>query len=267
MMHWTELTSPELGECVDKSCVAVMVLGAIEQHGPHLPLATDLLIGEGLRDATLECLARRRSKVRQSLLLLPSLSIGASQEHSALPGTVSLSPELMAQVLEAVGRSLAAAGGQRLVLLNAHGGNHAAIDNAALALRRTLGLLVVKANYMKLPPPEDILNARELREGLHGGQAETSMMLHLAPELVRQEALADFPMRDGAGDKANLFGPAGRASWAWMAQDLNPQGVVGRADRATADAGERLVAHYGERLADVIEEVAAMPWPINPSSA
>jgi len=262
MMHWTELTSPELGERLDSTKVALMVLGAIEQHGPHLPLATDLIIGEGLRDAMLERLDDHRS-----LLVLPSLALGASQEHSAMPGTLSLPPELTAQVIEAVGSSLAAAGGRRLVLLNAHGGNHAAIDNAALALRRRLGLLVVKANYMKLPPPADLLDARELREGLHGGLAETSMMLHLAPELVRQDKVADFPLRQGASDDIGLFGPAGRAAWAWLAQDLNEHGVVGRAGDASAASGAVLIAHYAERLAEVIEQTSRMPWPIDGATA
>lgn len=258
MIHWSHLTSPELGERIDANSLALMVLGAIEQHGPHLPLATDLIIGEGLRGATLERLGDDLT-----IFVLPSLALGASQEHSAMPGTLSLPPELAGRVIESVGESLAAAGLRRLVLLNAHGGNHAAIDSAALNLRRACGLLVVKANYMRLPAAEGILNARELREGLHGGQAETAMMLHLAPELVRQDRLADFSLRSGAADEHGLFGPAGRAAWAWMAEDLNAEGVVGRADRATAADGEKLIAHYAEQLAQVIEHSARMPWPID----
>jgi len=257
MIQWSHLTSPELGERIDGSSVALMVLGAIEQHGPHLPLATDLIIGEGLRDATLERLGDT-----PDVFVLPSLALGASQEHSAMAGTLSLSPELAGRVIESVGASLAASGLSRLVLLNAHGGNHAAIDSAALNLRRSLGLLVVKANYMKLQAPEDLLSARELREGLHGGQAETAMMLHLVPDLVRQERLADFSLREGAADDHGLFGPAGRVAWAWMAQDLNAAGVIGRADQATAADGARLMAHYANQLAAVIERAAGMPWPI-----
>lgn len=258
MIHWSHLTSPELGQHIDANSLALLVLGAIEQHGPHLPLATDLIIGEGLRDAAVQ-----RVGEDVSVFALPSLALGASQEHSAMPGTLSLPPELVGRVIESVGESLSTAGLQRLVLLNAHGGNHAAIDSAALNVRRACGMLVVKANYMRLPTPDDILDARELREGLHGGQAETAMMLHLAPELVRQDRLSDFSLRPGAADEHGLFGPAGRAAWAWMAEDLNFEGVVGRADRATAVDGEKLIAHYGEQLARVIEHSARMPWPID----
>jgi creatinine amidohydrolase len=258
MIHWSHLTSPELSETIDDRSVALMALGAIEQHGPHLPLATDLIIGEGLRDAALRHLDRA-----ERVFVLPSLALGASQEHAQMPGTLSLPPELACRVIESIGESLAASGLQRLVLLNAHGGNHAAIDSAALTLRRRCGLLVVKANYMKLRTPDDLLEARELREGLHGGQAETAMMMHLAPELVRKDRLAAFPLRQGAADDDGLFGPAGRAAWAWMAQDLNAEGVVGRADRATAADGQRLVDHYARQLAAVIDRTAAMPWPID----
>jgi creatinine amidohydrolase len=105
------------------------------------------------------------------------------------------------------------------------------------------------------------LAADELREGLHGGQAETAMMLHLVPDQVRLDRSGYFPMREGLGDDQGLFGPAGRASWAWMAQDLNAQGVVGRADRATAEDGQRLIESYAAQLAEVVERTAAMPWP------
>ncbi len=256
IFHWPELTSPELDDLVDASSVAILVLGAIEQHGPHLPLATDLIIGEGLRDAMLE-----RLSDDLNVFVLPSLALGASQEHAAMSGTLSLPPELAGRIIEAVGESLAASGIRRLVLLNAHGGNHAVIDSAALNLRRVHGLLVVKASYMRLAPPDDVLDAQELREGLHGGRAETSMMLALAPDRVRRDRLANFAMREGAGDETGLFGPAGRAAWAWLAQDLNPEGVVGRADQASANDGQRLLAHYAGLLAEVVEHTAAMAWP------
>ena len=251
------MTSPELAQGVNEKTLAVMVLGAIEQHGPHLPLATDLIIGEGLLSVAIERLTNDfmtngRSARKPSLLLLPSLAIGASQEHRGFAGTVSLPPELAVQVIESIGTSLAESGVRRLVLVNAHGGNHAVMDSAALSLRRRIGMLVVKASYMRLAPPQDSLSAHELRHGLHGGQAETAMMLHLAPQTVRKEHISDFEPSIVARDSDGLFGPAGRISWAWLAEDLNPQGVVGRADLASAALGRRLVEHYGGLLAEVL---------------
>lgn len=252
------MTSPELARLVNERTGAVMVLGAMEQHGPHLPLATDLMIGEGLLTAAIKHLQNDPPACEPSLIRLPSLAIGASQEHGHYPGTVSLPPELATQVIESIGQSLASTGVRRLVLVNAHGGNHAVMDSAALNLRRRFGMLVVKASYMRFAPPEDSLSAEELRHGLHGGQAETAMMLHLAPETVRKEQVREFAPSAAALDSDGLFGPAGRAAWAWMAEDLNPQGVVGRADLASAELGQRLVDHYGRLLACVLMRASEM---------
>jgi len=158
-------------------------------------------------------------------------------------------------VIEALGEAVHRAGIRRLVLFNSHGGNKAVIDLAALKLRAAHGMLVVKANYFRFAPPEQALPAEELRHGLHGGALETSMMLHLAPHKVRLDHLADAVsegrLREQAG---STLGPEGDAGYAWMAQDLHPSGVTGNATLADADTGQRLVEHFGARLARVIEE-------------
>ncbi|AKS43302.1 creatininase family protein [Wenzhouxiangella marina] len=256
LSSWSDLTTEEFADLAGEHGLAVLVLGAIEQHGPHLPLDTDLCIGEGLCRAMASHLPER---IRA--LQLPSLAIGASQEHASFPGTLSLPPETAIGVIEAIGERCAASGLQRLMLLNAHGGNHGVMEVAALNLRRRFGMLVVKASYMRLPPPDGLLAARELSEGLHGGQAETAMMLHLDPGRVRQDRMEHFEMRPEVASDDALFGAAGRAAWAWMAEDLNPAGVVGRADLATADLGRRLVEHYGRQLAEVLARAEALPWP------
>lgn len=253
MIHqWNHLTSPELEALAGKRPVAVMVLGAIEQHGPHLPLATDLIIGEGLLDAALQTL-----DPQSAFLVLPSLAIGASEEHESFPGTLSLSPSEAVGVIRSIGESVHRAGIGRLVLVNAHGGNHAVMTTAALDLRRRLNMLVVKASYLRFDPPENLLASEELRHGLHGGQAETAIMLHLAPDFVRMDQVQDF--RSVAENRpSEILGPEHPAAWAWLAEDLNPAGVVGRASLASAELGERLVAHYSQILARVLVETGAM---------
>lgn len=253
--EWSSLTSPELDELARQDALAVLCLGAVEQHGPHLPLGTDLIIAEGLRDAVCETLEPVRP-----ILLLPSLAIAASEEHANFSGTLSLPPSRAAATISAIGEGVQSAGVERLVLLNAHGGNHAVMTSAALDLRRRLGMLVVKASYLRLEPPEGLLAADELRRGLHGGQAETAIMLALAPERVRMDRAERFESIDERGDQA-LLGPEGAAAWAWMAEDLNPAGVVGGADRATAEQGRVLVEHYAARLAEIIAAAMSMPLP------
>lgn len=255
--RWLDLTSREIS-FLQSSAVAVMVVGAIEQHGAHLPLSTDLDIGEGLLEEALTHLP-----VRFPLVILPPMAVGASDEHLSFPGTLSLPPELAIATLEAHGDAVARAGLHRLVLINSHGGNKAVMDLAALRLRRRHGMMVVKVNYTRMPPPGTLpaggLPAEELRHGLHGGALETAMMRHLAPDKVRLDQL-DHPHSRGEAmaEKGLLLSPEGEAAFAWLAEDLHPAGVVGNARLGTAELGERLVAHYGKRIARILRETQSM---------
>ena len=248
--RWQDLTCRDIA-ALPSSSVAVMVVGAIEQHGEHLPLSTDLDIGEGLLSAALA-----HVPPRVSLVVLPPMAVGASDEHLSFPGTLSLSPELAMATLEAHGDAVARAGLQRLVLINSHGGNKAVMDVAALRLRRRHGMLVVKVHYTRMPPPAvDGLPAEELRHGLHGGALETAMMRHLAPHKVRLDKL-DYPRSWGEAmaEEGLLLGPEGEGAFAWLAEDLHPGGVVGNAELGTAELGARLVDHYARRIARLLAE-------------
>jgi creatinine amidohydrolase len=232
-----------------RDAVAVLPLAATEQHGPHLPVSTDLDIGMGLLAA-----ARRHLPDDVAVQLLPPISVGASQEHARFPGTLSVSTEELIRSIVEQGATLARSGVRRLVLSNSHGGNRHAMDAAALSLRADHGLLVVKASWFRFARPTDVdLPETEWRHGLHGGAVETAMMLHLRPDLVRTEAIADFPSLGAELERTlRRLGPEGQASFAWLAEDLNPLGVVGDATLATAAMGAHLVEHYGRILAEVI---------------
>lgn len=252
--RWQDLTHPELDRTLGADSVAVLPLAAIEQHGAHLPLSTDLDIGEGLLAAAVAVLPDDFP-----LLTLPPMAVGTSLEHAGYTGTLSLPPEVAIAVIEAYGDSVARAGVRRLVLCNSHGGNKAVADIAALKLRARWDMLVVKAAYMRFAPPANTVPADELRHGLHGGALETAMMLHLAPHKVRRAHLGHPPSRGEAmAEQDWVLGPAGEASFAWLAEDLHPGGVVGDARLANAALGERLVTHYGARLAAVFREAWAM---------
>ncbi|MGO1343368.1 creatininase family protein [Chromohalobacter japonicus] len=247
---WASLSSPELARRVGPESVALLPLGAIEQHGAHLPLSTDVDIADGLVAAM-----RERVAASRDLLILPTVAVGSSLEHGNFAGTLSLTPETAIAHLVDIGDSVARAGIRRLVLFNSHGGNKAVVDLAALKLRERYGLLVVKANYFRFAPPEDALPAEELRHGLHGGALETAMMMHLVPHKVRQTELSEAVSLGAHQERAGrTLLPEGDAGFAWMAQDLHPSGVVGNATLATPALGERLVAHFAARLASVVEE-------------
>jgi len=251
--QWSHLTSGELQALVDGAggrLVAVVVVGAIEQHGPHLGLGTDTEIGQGLLSEAL-C----HTGPHTSVVVMPAIGVGASEEHNDFVGTISLSPTVLEGVLEAYGQALHRAGIRRLVVVNAHGGNAAVIESAALAMRRAFGLLVAKAYYPKFEPLPDLPDASELKQGLHGGQVETALMHVMAPELVRPNKAKAF----------DLAHPpfAGEAPVAWLAKDLHAQGVAGKANLATAEQGQALRIHYGKGLARAIDALADHPLPAN----
>jgi len=255
LRDWQGLTSAELAAAAADDPVAVLPLAAVEQHGAHLPLATDCLIGAGLLEA-----AAARLPADCPALRLPMLSVGDSLEHTAFPGTLSLDSETFQRVVVQWGAGVARAGIRRLLLFSSHGGNLAAMEVAGLRLRHEHGLLVVRSSYFGFPPPADALPAEELRVGLHGGALETALMLHLAPEAVRREALAAHSSLDERLGRDNRWLQAeGPAGFAWMAQDLAPGGVTGNAGLATAALGARLTRHFAGALAELIAEVRRFP--------
>jgi creatinine amidohydrolase len=253
---WQSLTAPEARAALARDPVLVLPMAAIEQHGPHLPLSTDLDIGLGLLEHAFEHLPGDLPA-----WVLPPMAVGASAEHARFAGTLSRSSRDVVAAVRAQGAALAEAGARRLVLANSHGGNRHAMDAAGLALRAEHGMLVVKASYFRFGRPGGVeLPESEWRHGLHGGAVETAMMRHLRPDLVRADGVADFPsLGEDLERTLRVLGPEGRASFSWLATDLNPEGAVGDATLGTADMGERLVAHYGRALADVILDARDFP--------
>ena len=253
---WQSLTTAEVASFASRDLVAILPLAAIEQHGPHLPLSTDLDIGLGLLAAAFRLLPGACPA-----WVLPPQTLGASREHARFPGTVSLEPELLIAAIEAAGDALARDGVRRLVLSNSHGGNRHALDEAGLRLREEHNMLVVEASWFRFPRPTEVeLPEGEWRHGFHAGAVETAMMMHLRPELVHDDKV---PPGRSLGEELEgtllRLGPEGVASFAWLAGDLNAEGVVGDARLADPAMGARLVSHYGAVLADVILDALAFP--------
>jgi len=254
--RWDELSPAEALVVAGRDPVVILPLAATEQHGPHLPLSTDVDIGMGLL-----AVAFGHLPANTDVWTLAPVTVGASQEHMRFTGTLSVTTEQLTDQIVEKGAGLARAGVQRLVLSNSHGGNRYAMDSAGLSLRAEHGLLVVKASYFRFERPTDVeIPESEWRHGLHGGALETAMMMHLRPDLVRADAVADF-VSLGADLERTMrrLGPEGQASFSWLADDLNPAGVVGDATLATAAMGARLIEHYGRALADVILDARDFP--------
>lgn len=250
------LAWPQLAEAACQGGSTVLwPFGAIEQHGPQLPLGTDAIFAERVADAVLTQLDPELPIWR-----LPCQSLGFSPEHLGFAGTLSLPSELLVALVVSVGSQLADAGFQRLVLFNAHGGQIALLQVAARELRTRRPSLAVLPCFLWSGPPglSALLPQPERRQGLHAGQAETSLMLHLAPELVGPER-----PRDGlAGeDPPQGWSLEGAVPLAWRTTDLSKSGVIGDASGADGALGEalfgRLVAGWGELLTNLLRS----DWP------
>jgi creatinine amidohydrolase len=249
--NWTEIRWPEIVEATAARWIAVLPLAATEQHGPHLPLGTDVMIAEAY-------LARVRDLLPADIpaSFLPLQPVGLSTEHLAFPGTLTLSTETALKLWTEIGDSVARAGVRKLVMVTSHGGNSAAMSLVAQELRARHGMLVVTTGWARFGAPEGLFTAQELRHGIHGGAVETSIMLASHPQHVRSDKIADFPSASIAMDTDFRWLSAHRpAPFAWQAEDLHPGGAVGDATQASADKGRQLLDHgataFCELLADV----------------
>ena len=253
--YWRELTTRDFDDIDDEKTIAVLPVAAIEQHGPHLPLATDALINAGIVRAALPLVPDD-----VVALFLPPVEYGTSSEHEDFPGTLSVEPELLLNVWLDIGHDVAMTGIRKLVLLNSHGGQKSLVDLAALKLRAANEMLAVRCNYFAFGAPEDLFPREEWAVGLHGGEIETSLMLHLCPELVRTGELADFASLASTMAKRNRWlGAEKPVGFGWKARDLSPEGVMGNAARADADKGRRYLEHVARSFAELLAEVAATP--------
>jgi creatinine amidohydrolase len=245
-IHWPDIAKEDAARWI-----AVLPLAATEQHGPHLPLRTDVLIAEAY-------LARVRELLpdRIPVTFLPVEEIGISTEHTDFPGTMTLSADAALKTWMAIGESVARAGIKKLVIVTSHGGNSAAMTMVAQDLRAQYGLLAVTTAWSRFGAPEGLFTASELRHGIHGGAVETSIMLARYPDQVRKGAIANFVPSSIAMEKQFRWLSTHRpAPLAWQAQDLHPSGAAGDATQASAEKGERLLDHGARAFCALLADV------------
>jgi creatinine amidohydrolase len=248
---WTDIHWPDVPAADAARWIAVLPLAATEQHGPHLPLATDVMIADAY-------LARVRELLPENIpaTFLAVQPVGISTEHTDFPGTQTLSNEAALKSWMALGESVARAGVRKLVIVTSHGGNSAAMMLVAQDLRAQHGMLAVTTSWSRFGAPQGLFSAEELRHGVHGGAVETSIMLARYREHVRTEAIADFRSNAIAMEKEFRWLSTQRpAPFAWQAQDLHPSGAVGDATQASADKGEKLIEHGARAFCELLEDV------------
>jgi creatinine amidohydrolase len=231
--------------------IAVLPLGAHEQHGPHLPFDTDSLIARGLVE---RLIAQKPADL--PVTFLPVERIGYSVEHMDVSGTRTLTFGQAINRWLTIAESLNDIGIRKLVMLNAHGGNSPLMTVVATEARVRLNMLAVATSWTRFGQPDGWIAPQDKAIDIHGGDIETSVMLALYPERVDMAKTAAFPSRQSefAKDFRHLraYGPH---AFGWKMSDLNQEGVAGKAAAATVERGEVLIAHAVRGILELLDDV------------
>ncbi|NJL01340.1 MAG: creatininase family protein [Spirulinaceae cyanobacterium SM2_1_0] len=245
-LTWTDIAQMPNRENV----IIVQPVGAIEQHGPHLPLAVDAVLGTGVLGMALQQL-----EPEVPVYVLPPLCYGKSNEHWHFPGTVTLTAATLLAVLKEVATSIYRAGFRKLILFNSHGGQPQVLEIAARDLHQEYADFCVFPFFAWRVPTvaRELFSDRELEYGIHAGDIETSAMLSLLPEQVRMaQAVCEWPPSQPPDSWLSM---EGKLPFAWTTRDLSASGVLGDATAATREKGDRLLQSAAASWVQVFREV------------
>jgi creatinine amidohydrolase len=249
--RWDELSTADFAGLDPERTIAVIPVAAIEQHGPHLPVGVDTMIADGMIGEVL-----LRLPTELSILVLPTQSIGKSNEHVRSPGTLTLNAPTAIQAWTEIGEAVHRAGLRKIVFVNSHGGNVDVLSIVARDLRVRLGMLVVSSAWRRLGLPAGLYSDLEASVGIHAGDIETSLMLHFRPELVVMANALNFaPTTIEISTQFDILRPTGFNAFGWIAQDLHPSGAAGDATQATAEKGRLTAVHQALEFIKLLGDV------------
>ncbi len=245
---WGELTWPEAQQRLKQVDTALLPVGAIEQHGPHLPLDTDAY------DADVLCreVARRCSDPKP--LVLPLIPYGVSYHHDDFSGTISVGPDTLSRMVHEVGKSVARHGINKLVIINGHGGNVPCLQFAAQLINRDVRIFTcVESGETS---DSDVNALCETFNDVHAGEIETSTSLANRPELVQMDQAEAFVPK--FSNHYLDFSSKRSVDWYARTERISPSGVLGDPTKASREKGEQMWGLMIEHLSAFIEELKAM---------
>jgi creatinine amidohydrolase len=254
-VEWRKLRADQLREMARADAIVILPVASLEQHGPHLPVEVDSMLGETVAVRAARKVAERGSHA----VVLPVMWTGLSEHHMSFGGTITLGLPVFSAVVEDVCRSVLRHGFKRIVLLNAHGGNENALRTITDELTPKLGAPIVQFTYWYAAAVA-IARILETQSALmHACEAETSMMLAVRPELVAMDRVG-LAKANSSPDVADVVG-GGVYRWRTVAA-RSSSGVIGNPDTATAEKGERLFEAIATALADKLCNVDLweLPW-------
>jgi len=254
--YYPYLTWAEIANLPDKQNIVILQpMGAIEQHGHHLPLIVDAEICMGV-------LARALTDLPAEIpaFCLPPLYYGKSNEHIHFPGTITLSSTTLIAVLHDICSSIYRSGFRKLALVNAHGGQPQILEIVARDFHQQhLDFSIFPLFIWRVPNiAKDLLTEKEFKLGIHAGDAETSVMLSLLPDQVKMNlAIAEYPQ----GLPKSSLSMEGDLPFAWLTSDLSKSGVLGDAKAATREKGAKILESLVDSWAKLIEDIYKVEQP------
>lgn len=248
--RYEEFTWPEIRQAVAQQRVAVIPAGTIEQHGPHLPLVTDVLTATEMSRLAV-------ASIPEEAVLLPSVYYAFNEHHLDFPGTIAIEGTTFVNYVTDIGRSLAHHGFRKILLVNGHGSNVPFLDVAARNItNRTEAICAMVPWWSLIPKPL----LKQLRESeypggmAHGCELETSVLLYLRGDLVQMDKAArDMNFQRSEFIFWDLEGGSPVYFQEWFSR-YSKTGVVGDPTKATAEKGKRFVEAVAERLTALIRE-------------
>lgn len=240
------LSSTQIKDLQKRDSLVILPIGAVEQHGPHLPVFTDTLLAETVLEESLKYVPSD-----SNIWFLPSMPYGKSNEHLGRAGTFSLSSSTLQSVILDIGRSLKQSGFRRLLLFNAHGGNNDLLNLIAREVRLETDLMVFRLNVGGLALDEKFLDEKERLLGIHGGDYETSLIMASYPNWVREELPTEYPRLL----QESTYLRFQKSNFAWTIDDVSASGILGNAKTASAEKGRSIYEHHGKQVAEMLVDM------------
>ncbi len=243
-----ELTWDYLDRMDRSKVLCILPVGALEQHGKHLPLGTDDLILENSLKEITPIMAYPES----SILIYPHVKYGNSVEHMFFPGTVSLKLTTLMCVIEDIVESMVSSGFKNILIINSHGGNSSILQSLAQELRYKYGIRIFNVDYWAsdyFAFAEDIIDAK-LDEECHAGEIETSLLMHWTPKLVQMDNATKMELEE----IVDFY----RYDFSWLSSDVSESGVIGNATHSSPEKGRKLAEQMNHKLSLILEEIFSL---------
>jgi creatinine amidohydrolase len=255
-IEWSRLKAAEIAQLARQDAIVIAPIGATEQHGPHLPSMVDWRCAQEVAAR-----AARLMRAKRPVVVTPTMPFGMSEHHMSLSGTITLDYATMAALVGCVVESAIRHGFKKIFVLNGHGGNTEALRTIITELTVKHHLPLATGTYWDIAaePIKGLLDRQKAL--LHACEAETSMIMALAPELVDPATLSQMhgPYIPGLSSISGVN--PGVYRWRQISS-RSPNGVIGDAATASAEKGERLLQAISQAVADALLDERLWAEPI-----